>query len=246
MPRSHPRVALPLPAGRLQAGPSRKTNMGLRPRLLWTLVGCLSLQATPTSAQKQNMCDSSPPQLCRQRCPMVTCPPPNLCGMRRGDCCDVVCLTHQEAAQTKHNQGQQRGVTTAMGSHQKRSSSSDDNTNGMSNDGRNNDGQDPFDNNGKKEEQMRMMDVVPPPPSPSPPLSPSPAPSRGPAKGSIELGKEGTVAGSGPPDGCTSWFDGCNSCHRQGPTGHMQCSLMNCAFRRTPECRGWARGSGGH
>ena len=112
LPRSHPRVALPLPAGRLQAGPSRKTNMGLRPRLLWTLVGCLSLQATPTSAQKQNMCDSSPPQLCRQRCPMVTCPPPNLCGMRRGDCCDVVCLTHQEAAQTKHNQGQQRGVTT--------------------------------------------------------------------------------------------------------------------------------------
>lgn len=51
----------------------------------------------------------------------------------------------------------------------------------------------------------------------------------------------------GAPEGCTTWFDGCNTCQRDGPTGRMGCTMMYCFAPAPSECRGWAVGYGkGH
>lgn len=47
-----------------------------------------------------------------------------------------------------------------------------------------------------------------------------------------------------PPTGCVNWFDGCNTCHRQGPTDPMVCTMMMCFRQSVPVCRGYAIGYG--
>jgi hypothetical protein len=44
------------------------------------------------------------------------------------------------------------------------------------------------------------------------------------------------------PDGCTQWFDGCNTCHRQGPTDPFSCTMMMCFQRGTPNCLSYSPG----
>ena len=46
------------------------------------------------------------------------------------------------------------------------------------------------------------------------------------------------------PAACTTWFDGCNTCTREGAGGPLACTMMYCFTSGTPECRGWAAGSG--
>merc|ERR1719424_1019107 len=48
----------------------------------------------------------------------------------------------------------------------------------------------------------------------------------------------------GAPEGCTTWFDGCNTCGRDSPTVPMACTMMACFRQGNPECRGWAVGYG--
>ena len=60
------------------------------------------------------------------------------------------------------------------------------------------------------------------------------------------------AAGQNPPapaDGsapasCTTWFDGCNTCTRDRANGPLSCTMMYCFTSGTPECRGWAAGTG--
>ena len=48
---------------------------------------------------------------------------------------------------------------------------------------------------------------------------------------------------SGPaPAGCTTWFDGCNTCTRTSARGQMTCSMMACFRQGATECRGYAVG----
>lgn len=44
------------------------------------------------------------------------------------------------------------------------------------------------------------------------------------------------------PTGCVEWFDGCNTCHRNGPTDPMACTMMMCFRQGTQLCRSYARG----
>lgn len=46
------------------------------------------------------------------------------------------------------------------------------------------------------------------------------------------------------PAACTTWFDGCNTCTRDRADGPLACTMMYCFTSGTPECRGWAAGSG--
>jgi hypothetical protein len=54
----------------------------------------------------------------------------------------------------------------------------------------------------------------------------------------------GSTGSTGAPTGCTNWFDGCNSCHRSGPTSPMMCTMMMCFRQGTPSCRAYAPGYG--
>ena len=68
---------------------------------------------------------------------------------------------------------------------------------------------------------IRLPPVLPLPPPPPPPQQ---------------------IRSNNIPDGCTTWFDGCNTCNRNGPTDPMRCTMMLCLRQGTPECRGYATG----
>jgi len=52
------------------------------------------------------------------------------------------------------------------------------------------------------------------------------------------------------PPGCTTYFDGCNTCTRPDVTSAMTCTMMYCMQPGPAVCRGWAAGwdeaEGGH
>ena len=52
------------------------------------------------------------------------------------------------------------------------------------------------------------------------------------------------VSSAGPPEGCTTWFDGCNTCGRDTSDAPMMCTMMACLQNGATECRGWAAGYG--
>jgi len=53
------------------------------------------------------------------------------------------------------------------------------------------------------------------------------------------------VQESGVPEGCVTWFDGCNKCgvNVENPDGPMACTMMACAVRQEPYCAKYEDGS---
>ncbi len=56
------------------------------------------------------------------------------------------------------------------------------------------------------------------------------------ANGENETDNDYDVTESEVPDGCVTWFDGCNTCQIE-EDGYMACTLMACEEYREPECR---------
>ncbi|MEA3323148.1 MAG: hypothetical protein U9Q12_02905 [Patescibacteria group bacterium] len=53
------------------------------------------------------------------------------------------------------------------------------------------------------------------------------------------------VQENGVPEGCVTWFDGCNTCgvNVENPDGPMACTMMACAVRQEPYCMKYEDGS---
>ena len=83
---------------------------------------------------------------------------------------------------------------------------------------------------------------------PMPPMPPTQSNTYVDAAGNVITTASGTAvplpADGSAPASCTTWFDGCNTCTRDRANGPLSCTMMYCFTSGTPECRGWAAGTG--